>query len=977
MSSKQKNINLALSRSFAALGMVFSLFGLVTGISTSISTQAAPVYSCPAGSVLAGTNCTATVCLDNSAPIGGNCTSSQYGLFPCNGANGTRVMQPYYVGNQAFSQGLCTSKPNIFVMGRCPGVNALNTGTTPVGQQDGSYVYSGLAGQGNEYENIMNNFANDTVQNQMCQVATVTASSGSYGGATYGALTNARACPQGYGVYMIPAKGFHNLDSNPALTSLCMKYGTPTAGLQSIAYSTGYRPKDCNTLGFVELYATDLNGGDAEAETLCIPATPRPAAVVGTTLSTPATITSNSPDGWLDGISSTGVASGWATDADVPNTSLDVHFYIDGSTSNGTYIGKTTASYVRPDLPAPYNTGKNGYDFRIPEAYCDNNPHTLYAYGIDAPAYVTNPLLNGSPKSFTLSPAQCGYSTTISNSNVGTGNCGTGNIALQGSTANCSFPLTGSPTSLYTLPSQGLMAALLVTGGNTTSDYGKSNPCTVSGSTLTCNNIPVPSNTQIGAREIAILQPTVQWMMNKGFVNVQAGTVITNGTQITQTNTGNGTCSPSQISVGNLTTCSYPLTGDVMSQYTLPLAPIKTKISTVTNSSADCQIFNNATPNASLVCANVPSLGGTIGAQTATLNLTGETNSAPINLAAGTAMSTVITADQTGNGTCTPVTITIGNLTLCDFPLTGAMNNTYAMPISGINAQISTANSLSTPCQISNNGTINASLTCTQVPTSGATPGSQTAKLNLVGEMSSAPVTLKAATTTLGSNPMGELSGKIGELVSGYITTTGSTYSGPAAYSNGTSCNITGVMSLGIFSPVQGSLVPGDCPVGSLSNGVIKAGGNVDLPGVKSNFARSGLTIGDLKNIDIQCNGGKAVTVNSTTTCTFQLPDNKILPKELLFGIGDSKPAGICTLKDKTITCVNTPTGSKLGVQGLNARIDGGSTFDTGKKIMVNASGMLSKTGNNIGFIFGLAALMATSFSLALTMSLSLAKQKK
>ena len=966
MSSKQKNINLALSRSFATLGIVFSLFGLVTGISSSISTQAAPVYSCPAGSSLVGANCTTprkVLCSDLSAPdANGNCSQGQSALFPCDGRTGQIVILEIsnVMSNNTIGTTLCTTRTFLFNRTEARSATGCNRTDYMLNPVDGRWM--------NEYTMLAN-------ENNQAREATY-------------CQNGVRVCPIGQRLFYYPAGTYNRLLPETGIVCVIESFNFRDNGLLPIAYTRNgaNTAAECDLSIYDVISIWDWNGGDAEDNRICAKKTYKATVQAGTavcpanftdngvTCLAPAAITSNSPDGWLDGISNTGVASGWVTDADVPNTSLDVHFYIDGST---TYIGKTTASYVRPDLPAPYNTGKNGYDFRIPEAYCDNNPHTLYAYGIDVPAYVTNPLLNGSPKSFTLSPAQCGYSTTISNSNLGTGNCGTGNIALQGSTANCSFPLTGSPTSQYTLPSQGLMATLLVTGGNTTADYGKSNLCTVSGSTLICNNIPVPSNTPVGAREIAILQPTVQWMTNKGFINVTAGAIITNGTQITQTNTGNGTCSPSQVSVGNLTTCSYPLTGDVMSQYTLPLAPIKTKISTVTNSSADCQIFNNATPNASLVCANVPSLGGTTGAQTATLNLTGETNSAPINLTAGTAMSTVITADQTGNGTCTPVTITIGNLTLCDFPLMGGMNNTYAMPISGIKAQISTANSLSTPCQISNNGTASASLTCTQVPTSGATAGSQTAKLNLVGEMSSAPVTLKAATTTLGSNPMGELSGKIGELVNGYITTTGSTYSGPATYSNGTSCNITGVMSLGIFSPVQGSLVPGYCPVGSLSNGVIKAGGNVDLPGVKSNFAKSNLTMDDLKNIDIQCNGGKAVTVNSTTTCTFQLPDNKILPKELLFGIGDSKPAGICTLKDKTVTCVNTPTGSKIGVQALNARIDGGSTFDTGKKIMVNASGMLSKTGNNIGFIFGLAALLATSFSLALTMSLSLAKQKK
>ena len=435
--------------------------------------QAGPVYSCPAGSTLAGTNCTATVCPDDSAPVGGNCTSSQYGLFPCNTApaGSTQVMLPYYVGNGTYGGGLCTTKPDIFKMGQCSGVNNYGSGTTPIGQKDGTYYYAGLSGQGNEYENIMNNFANDAVQDKMCIVGTVITSG--FDGDGYTAPTYqdsfARACPSGYGVYMIPAGVRHNMSqSDRYLTSLCMKYGTPTAGLQSIAYSAGYRPKDCNTLGFVELYGTDLNGGDAEAETLCIPSAPQSASVVGKTTTTPATVTSNTPTGFLDGISATGIANGWATDADVPNTSLDIHFYIDGSpTSIGTMIGTTKASFVRPDLSAPYNTGNNGYSFEIPTQYCDGQYHTLSAYAIDAPTYVNNPLLAGSPKGFTLSPEQCG--TTITQTNIGaSNNCTTNNTLLVDQTTTngvidtlrCIFPLTGSTSNDYILPNTGIKGSI-------------------------------------------------------------------------------------------------------------------------------------------------------------------------------------------------------------------------------------------------------------------------------------------------------------------------------------------------------------------------------------------------------------------------------------------------------------------------------------------------------------------------------------
>ncbi len=491
---------------FNQLKLVVTAFVLTMGIVSSlsmgsISTQAAPVYSCPAGSVLVGTSCQSFACADNSVPVSGNCAANQYGLYECKTApaGATRVLLPYY--QVSYGGGLCTTKPDLFRMGSCNAGGAWPEGNQSTGPTAGNTSYStngkywwdpaisagtqwvythgngtqgiqplGRSGMtygvganfsayiannnwkplinpyldpkvygnnGQNYENVVNAFNQDVLQNNMCtqyKIVNVVCAipSGGAGGCnqykyTFERSGNYRACDPGYGVYMRPTNLGHSIDTTfgsgeasivddvwtRGITSLCMKYGTPTAGLQSIAYSTGYRPKSCNSIGLVEVYATDLGGGDQEADTLCIPSSPQPASVVGKTVTTPATLTSNSPEGWLDGISNTGVASGWATDADVPNTSLDVHFYIDGSTTSmGTYIGKTTASYVRPDLPAPYNTGKNGYDFKIPEAYCDSKPHTLYAYGIDAPAFVSNPLLSGSPKSFTLSPTECGYGTT-------------------------------------------------------------------------------------------------------------------------------------------------------------------------------------------------------------------------------------------------------------------------------------------------------------------------------------------------------------------------------------------------------------------------------------------------------------------------------------------------------------------------------------------------------------------------------------
>ena len=533
--------------------------GLIAYNPSSIKANAAPVYSCPAGSVLVGTSCQSFTCADDSAPVGGNCAANQYGLSECNTApaGATRVLLPYY--QVAYGGGLCTTKPDLFRIGSCNAGGVWPEPTQSLGAPAGNTSYStngkywwdpavsagtqwdyihgngtqGIAplgrtgvaygvganfsayiannnwkplinpfldpnvyeNNGQNYENVLNAFNQDALQNNMCtqyKIANIVCTiprTGNVGPLcnqykyTFERLGNSRACDPGYGVYMRPTSRGHSIGTTlgnwdasidndiltRGITSLCMKYGTPTAGLQSIGYSTGYRPKSCNSIGLVEVYGTDIDGGDQESDSLCIPGSPQPASAVGKTITTQATLTSNSPDGYLDGISNTGVASGWATDADMPNTPLDVHFYLDGTpTASGTYIGKTTASYVRPDLPAPYNTGNNGYGYKIPSAYCDGQYHTLTAYAIDVPAGTNNNTkLGGSPAGFTLTPAQC--STTITQSNIGpSNNCTTNNTLLvdkvttnaTGSKIQCLFPLSGSTANDYILPSTGIKGSI-------------------------------------------------------------------------------------------------------------------------------------------------------------------------------------------------------------------------------------------------------------------------------------------------------------------------------------------------------------------------------------------------------------------------------------------------------------------------------------------------------------------------------------
>ncbi len=120
----------------------------------------------------------------------------------------------------------------------------------------------------------------------------------------------------------------------------------------------------------------------------------------------PKTFKFNPPIGYQGDFIQDGVATGWSLDPDVPLQSDRVHFYVNGpSGGGGTLIGDIWANIPRPDVNQVTGyPGNHGYEFSIPAQYRDNQPHTLYAYGIDLTGDV-NKVLLASPKTFNLSPS--------------------------------------------------------------------------------------------------------------------------------------------------------------------------------------------------------------------------------------------------------------------------------------------------------------------------------------------------------------------------------------------------------------------------------------------------------------------------------------------------------------------------------------------------------------------------------------------
>ena len=121
-----------------------------------------------------------------------------------------------------------------------------------------------------------------------------------------------------------------------------------------------------------------------------------------TTAGDDASALAQSPIGSFDGVESTGFAWGWSLDPDNANSSIAIHFYIDGPAGTGTYIGQVVANTARPDVNSVTGyPGDHGFGYQIPIQYLNGQTHSLYAYGIDTGGDA-NTLLGGSPKTFTI-----------------------------------------------------------------------------------------------------------------------------------------------------------------------------------------------------------------------------------------------------------------------------------------------------------------------------------------------------------------------------------------------------------------------------------------------------------------------------------------------------------------------------------------------------------------------------------------------
>ena len=104
-------------------------------------------------------------------------------------------------------------------------------------------------------------------------------------------------------------------------------------------------------------------------------------------------ISNAKPEGNFDAADCTSIR-GWTRDPDTTNP-INVHFYVDGPSGSGTFVGQMFADGYREDLP--FSDKNHGFNFQLPISLKNGLNHSIYAYAIDN-AGGENPLLNGSPK---------------------------------------------------------------------------------------------------------------------------------------------------------------------------------------------------------------------------------------------------------------------------------------------------------------------------------------------------------------------------------------------------------------------------------------------------------------------------------------------------------------------------------------------------------------------------------------------------
>ncbi len=167
----------------------------------------------------------------------------------------------------------------------------------------------------------------------------------------------------------------------------------------------------------------------------------------------------------------------------------------------------------------------------------------------------------------------------------------------------------------------------------------------------------------------------------------------------------------------------------------------------------------------------------------------------------------------------------------------------------------------------------------------------------------------------LGTNPAGVLTGTIGQPVTGAITTTGGTYTGPANFVYTDVCLISGNIANSTFTPTAGQIIPAGCPTRPLITGTIIAGTRDNfstITGVASNFTAAAVV---LKTLGTNPTGVLTGTVGQPVTGTITTTGGTYFgPAQYINGLcvinGAIGMGGIFTPTPGQVIPANCPTGA-------------------------------------------------------------------
>ena len=207
-----------------------------------------------------------------------------------------------------------------------------------------------------------------------------------------------------------------NLTASP--TSITAGQSTSlTADVSGTAQGTIHYQFDCTNNGGYEVDVT--NNTDPYSTNACKYPSPgtytaRVRVERGTAPPASDTVTIKvsevAPTGYHEGTDNAACETwGWARDADMPNTPVEVHVYVDAPAGSGNSpVYAATADQPRTEPSWPFPDKNHGFKFTLPAGLKDGKQHQLYIYPIDTTTKLGNPsnILNNSPR-----PIQCGYVT--------------------------------------------------------------------------------------------------------------------------------------------------------------------------------------------------------------------------------------------------------------------------------------------------------------------------------------------------------------------------------------------------------------------------------------------------------------------------------------------------------------------------------------------------------------------------------------